>query len=450
MATANVLPAVSNVIYQAFRDWWDSDETATPGRPPNNDENLRNLPEFQQFVIDYENAVLDFVQQYLGNVGQGYGLTDYLAIALQRNLAAQTEYGYALDSGQLYPDQILDNIMALIGHVNQVAVGGLDPTALPGYAELESEAARQYGEIRGNNNDERWYGGKYYINDGTAGNPYFRVATEKIDDEGMTEYQRRQNALDEAKFAEEQRQWATKFGYDQLQDRLAMEQSNQQAAWSNQLQQRQLDLQSQAEQRQEQERIAALKANPADWIEAWYAEHPDQEARWTNPNAEYSAYASAAAQDTRREMQRQTAQNSNPYGSLKQGQLPYQASLAENYADLNNKAAQSLAMAGGGNLMDYYQPAISRNPPTPGWLPKFAPSLTAGQEINPSRVLLASGQLWNQTPWSQRQGLGGYLKYNAGYNGSPTNLTDYEDYIKRNLPQRYNAAGMRAAGTWMG
>lgn len=60
-----------------------------------------------------------------------------------------------------------------------------------------------------------------------------------------------------------------------------------------------------------------------------------------------------------------------------------------------------------------YAPDITP-PPAPRWLPRFAPRQVAGQPITRQRIPTPSGQLWARTPWSERQGLGGYLEW-AGY-----------------------------------
>ena len=66
-------------------------------------------------------------------------------------------------------------------------------------------------------------------------------------------------------------------------------------------------------------------------------------------------------------------------------------------------------------------------PPAPPWLPKFVPSMKAGQEIRKLPALTLSGQQAQQISPEQWQGLRGYINW-AGVPGQAASL---EDYIAR-------------------
>jgi hypothetical protein len=72
-------------------------------------------------------------------------------------------------------------------------------------------------------------------------------------------------------------------------------------------------------------------------------------------------------------------------------------------------------------------------PRAPSWLPQFVENQTAGQTITPGRVTVPNAYQWNNTPWVQRQMLGGYLPWAAGAGGVPT-AQDLAELIARSLP----------------
>ena len=92
---------------------------------------------------------------------------------------------------------------------------------------------------------------------------------------------------------------------------------------------------------------------------------------------------------------------------------------------------------GGGNW-GASQPQAINPPPTPWWLPQFAPWLTAGQPVSPGALLTPSGQQWGRTPWSIREGLRGFAEY-AG--GRP--LEDILQHMYSMQPQDPRGAGFR-------
>lgn len=62
-------------------------------------------------------------------------------------------------------------------------------------------------------------------------------------------------------------------------------------------------------------------------------------------------------------------------------------------------------------------------PPVPGWLPQFAPGLEGKERLERTDVQTPSLQQWTQTPWSQRQGLAGFVDW-VGKEG-------YQDMLNR-------------------
>lgn len=128
-------------------------------------------------------------------------------------------------------------------------------------------------------------------------------------------------------------------------------------------------------------RLADL-TQPSDWIARWTVENydiPMSKAQQMTENAWVllqEAQGLTGAERTMREMQ-----------SSRMSQQAFQL------------AAQAEAAV---------------NPPTPDWLPSFAPSQTAGTPVSKGQVVTPSGQQWSQTPWSVREGLRGYMGWSGG------------------------------------
>jgi hypothetical protein len=77
------------------------------------------------------------------------------------------------------------------------------------------------------------------------------------------------------------------------------------------------------------------------------------------------------------------------------------------------------------------------SPNTPYWLPQFAQGEVAGQPMKGYPVTTPSGQMWNRTPWSQKQGLQSYINRYAG--SVPGMVAAYEDLVNKiymMLPRR--------------
>ena len=84
-------------------------------------------------------------------------------------------------------------------------------------------------------------------------------------------------------------------------------------------------------------------------------------------------------------------------------------------------------------------------PPTPYWLPQFAPGETAWEPMKGFPVKIPSGQLWGRTPSSQKGGLKSYINRYAGT--VPGMVASYEDMIDRMLMMLPKRSPTRA-GRW--
>ena len=90
-------------------------------------------------------------------------------------------------------------------------------------------------------------------------------------------------------------------------------------------------------------------------------------------------------------------------------------------------------------------------PTVPHWLPKFALGEMTGQPMKGANVPIPSGQMWSQTPWSQKMGLSSYINRWAGT--VPGLVASYQDLVDRMqmmLPRRapMGAARWGAARQW--
>lgn len=84
-------------------------------------------------------------------------------------------------------------------------------------------------------------------------------------------------------------------------------------------------------------------------------------------------------------------------------------------------------------------------PPTPSWLPEFAPGEVAWEPMKGFPVKIPSGELWRKTPSSQRAGLGAYISRYAGT--VPGMVASYQDLIDRMIMMFPKRAPSRA-GRW--
>ena len=92
-----------------------------------------------------------------------------------------------------------------------------------------------------------------------------------------------------------------------------------------------------------------------------------------------------------------------------------------------------------GNLDEMGRPIkqpTQATPSAPAWLQQFTPGQTAGQPITKGVVTQPSMQQWASTPWSQRQGLSGYMDW-AGQQS----YRDMLDRMAMALPETPRGAG---------
>jgi len=87
----------------------------------------------------------------------------------------------------------------------------------------------------------------------------------------------------------------------------------------------------------------------------------------------------------------------------------------------------------------------TQSPPTPYWLPEFAPGETAWEPMKGFPVKIPSGQQWARTPSSQRGGLQSYINRYAGTRAGM--VASYQDMIDRMMMMFPKNAPSRA-GRW--
>jgi len=78
-----------------------------------------------------------------------------------------------------------------------------------------------------------------------------------------------------------------------------------------------------------------------------------------------------------------------------------------------------------------------KTPPTPAWLPQFAPWLAEGQPISRGQMPTPSGQLWGRTTPSVKAGLKGFTKWK----GAGRSLEDIYAHMLQMQPQAPRGAG---------
>ncbi len=130
-----------------------------------------------------------------------------------------------------------------------------------------------------------------------------------------------------------------------------------------------------------QARLSELTA-PSDWI-----------ARWTIQNVDIPKSRAQTLKEESRVLLQEAQSLTGAERTMKEMQSEKLRLSAQGMAEKAN-------LAGG--------------PPSPEWLPKFAPSQTAGEPITKGQVVTPSGQQWGATPWSARQGLKGYTEWSGG------------------------------------
>lgn len=157
--------------------------------------------------------------------------------------------------------------------------------------------------------------------------------------------------------------------------------------------------------------LAQLKAHPGDWIEAYMFEH---------------GYSDESQQIL--DILKPPAWLTAPTAGV---------------TEISGPPSQNLTVTGGANAwLPNLKTGGPATPPTPNWLPEYAPGQVAGKPITQGNTILPSGQLWNKTPSTKREMLGGYLDYAQGR--YPT-LTDLTEAIAANLPNKVSTSQWRPA-----
>ncbi len=327
-------------------------------------------------------------------------------------------------------------------------------------------------------------GGKAHISPGgqlwdTGGNPYDPATAQKmlsdywaVESTDMTPYEQSQVQLSWAKYnrdlagdTESKRQWNLQYNQalaatNESQRRWETEQgqSAAESAAAQSLRERQFSWQQTTDAaqlaQQRAETLAQLKSQPQSWIEAYLYERAGQPSPGT-PAQDALVRSRANNWITRDQAKQAEEELYTKYPQL-QGSLnsvrawwpnitdpevlrdAQQVFMAQQKAQETQAAveqAQNLYSSEGSAERQALQGwRRAQLPPTPEWMPSYVPGLEAGEPITKERARVASGQLWGQTPWSQRQMLGGYLQWASPY-GPPT-LTDYEQMVESMLPQK--------------
>jgi hypothetical protein len=87
----------------------------------------------------------------------------------------------------------------------------------------------------------------------------------------------------------------------------------------------------------------------------------------------------------------------------------------------------------------------TNTPPTPYWLPQFAPGEVENEPMQGYNVPIPSMQMWNKTPSSQKAGLGSYINRWAG--SVPGMVASYQDMIDRMI-MMLPKSSPSGAGRW--
>ena len=274
-----------------------------------------------------------------------------------------------------------------------------------------------------------------------------RILRESAEEPGITDYQRQQIALAQQELASTEAGREQELGLEEA--RLGL--SREQLAFQREQAAGQLRL-------QEQERLAQLRAHPRNWIEAWFFEKG-----MTPPAPQYQPTVGDWGQMMRTAAESSLAQAMSALnlaaqqqpGSMLPGDGEATTAAAKRGMELLKIAAAQEKSAEQAEAIWAKErpqilaaqarmptrPAPPTTPPAPAgqWL--GLAGLTQGEPITKERTRVASGQLWGEIPWSQREMLGGYLEY-ASPMGVPT-LQDYEELVRSHLPRTTERLGRR-------
>jgi hypothetical protein len=241
---------------------------------------------------------------------------------------------------------------------------------------------------------------------------------------------------------QEQQRWINQFEYNKQQD-----------AFSRDYQNRQLALQERQQALDQQNYIANVKANPRNWIQAWFLENPNAGQRIMGPGEQVGQAAETAWHNLLQARQNLQGQmdwyNTKGQGYLSptfQGEMPL-ANEAGTYSSatvnpLRDAAQEALAAESAYkqamqarndyvNAYGYPEPQyVPSEPQLPGNLKPFARD--EGLKTAPR---VASGQLWNKTDPTSKQMVGGWMNYAGGY-GDEWGLNNYQSLVNSMLPKK--------------
>jgi len=440
--------------------------------PPPNNDNLIYDKDFQNFLDVYAQDLMS------SNTSQGFSLGAYWNNYVEDLKANTLPKGKAAEKpGQLTPEQAMKEKFETLDQLNNLVnlkdvaqarasgqpldvedqalyddnkeeidalgqPGAIDRlfSALPYWRDYESGMVMAQGQpIVGPKGTLMQLGSKLYDNIGTNENPIWAVVNDEtsmqnalgqasggdteldwwkaLDDQNA---RNQSNAIRLSESDQDQRNTNRAFEYNVQQDQINQQQRASSEAKQFALQQEQIRAQA-------LDRVAALRANPGDWIQAWYAENEFN--KMYGPTSDNSAGNNIYNQA----LWAQKNATADPYNESKAMQL-----------------GQAMEASGGKTQGPPGYSGISERKPQaptqPAYLSAFGAKPNAYGEIQNSKIGVASGQLWGRTPWSQQEGLGSYLTWNKGYQGSPLGLNDYQDYVQARLDKYAKQAKWRPAG----
>ena len=172
-----------------------------------------------------------------------------------------------------------------------------------------------------------------------------------------------------------------------------------------------------------EQKMTASLTSPAVWIKRWQVMRyptPPQQSFWGTGPGDASKAWNVIAQQAKVVAQANAAQAAQliASGNIREARdLIRQTQIATETATRAEEQSQkAMAQAPQASAMASMIGANPQptTPPAPKWLPQFVEGQAAGQPVEKKPVTTPSGQLWNKTPWSVREGLRGYMEW-AGY-----------------------------------
>ena len=117
---------------------------------------------------------------------------------------------------------------------------------------------------------------------------------------------------------------------------------------------------------------------------------------------------------------------------IEQASLDWQKEAEAARLALEEKKYLAGLKARPGSWIEAYEFEHGTAPPTPSWLPEYAPGETAGG-IKGEGIKTPSAQAYGKMPWGQREMLGGYAEF-ANKPGSPQNIQEIGERVGGTLP----------------